>query len=692
MDSQQFWRPNAPSNKTFVRTTKEIDRDPSLNERVPVVNRYKHLSLSQQRLQLPIARYKTEVLYLLEKYKTIVLIGETGSGKSTQLPQYLHESGWTNENLSIVCTQPRRMAAVTVAKRVAEEVGCMIGDTVGYGVRFDYQCSTRTRIKYYTDGVLLRETLTDPLLSKYSVIIVDEAHQRSLHSDILMGLLKKIQKRRPTLRVIICSATLNAMSMKLFFEGNKLSATNPEDDTACILSVQGRQFPVDVLYLSDPVHNYLRCCADTVLAIHKYEDWGDVLVFLPGGEDIDSLVHLLEDEYTGGSMYFLPLYSSLPIDMQMRCFDPTPSNMRKVVIATNIAEASVTIEGVKFVVDSGFVKLNYFDVRSGVNSLITCPITKSAAEQRAGRAGRTQQGKCFRLMTEEFYMNELEDYPPADMQRTDISWAVLQLKALGIDDILHFDFLSPPPTESMIFALEILFSLGAIDEKCQLTSLGEKMAEMPIEPRLAKCLLASFDFGCGEELLTIAAMCSVQYPFITVKSKTNQEAIKRLQESIEEFAVHDSDHLTLLRIYEEFQISGYQQSWCDSNCLQHRILSRVKEVRGNLSGMLSAFKPKGAVIASCGTDGSCVKKCLITGYFSHVAKLGNDGNYHTLRGSVLVTPHPTSVLAQFGAPPEWVMFNEISHISNAYMREVSRIDPYWLLEYAKHYYTLTNTK
>lgn len=612
---------------------------------------------------------------------------ETGCGKSTQLPLYLHEAGWTKAGHQVVCTQPRRIAAITVASRVADEFGCKLGEEVGYGIRFDFQCSDRTLIKYYTDGVLLRETMTDPLLSKYSVIIIDEAHQRTLHSDILMGLLKKVRRKRDDLRIIITSATLDAMAFKNFFESN-VSSDSSKDDTV-VLSVQGRQHPVDVMYLSAPCRSYLASAVDTILAIHRHEDWGDVLVFLPGGEEIDTVAGMLADRYDGSSLFAVPLYASLPHHMQLAAFQPTPPQMRKVVLATNIAEASITIEGIRFVVDCGFVKMNYFDVRTGIDALLTVPVTKSAAIQRAGRAGRTQPGKCYRLLTEDAFEG-LPANPLAEMQRIDISWAVLQLKALGIHDVLHFDFLSPPSSDAMVFALELLYSLGAVDDQCQVTALGAQMAEMPLEPRIAKCLLASADFGCIDEMLSIAAMTAVEHPFISLRAKASADSKAKLEADMASMTVLGSDHLTLLGIFQGFKDSGYANSWCDSHSLQHRILSRAKEIRANLSQLVKKFLPAGMLGVGSDTEDQekAVRRCLVSGFFSHAARLGHDGRYRTLRGNVAVTAHPSSVVAGYGAPPEWVVYGEVVHSKATYIREVSKIEPLWLYELAKHYYNL----
>ena len=335
-----FWKPQGQGSSTGDR---EVDT-------VLTHNKYLHLSIVQQRQNLPITSEKQNILYALERFSTVVVTAETGSGKSTQLPQFLHESGWTKGNRCIACTQPRRMAAITVAGRVAEEFGCVLGEEVGYAVRFDAKCSDKTVIKYCTDGLLLRETMSDPLLSKYSVIIVDEAHERSLQSDLMLGLLKKILKKRSNLRIIVTSATVDAKAIKEFFETNKHDKydelnnnTNKNDndnknidgssnkkrkteidhskDTACIVSVQGRVHPVDILYQQKSSANYIISAAETVINIHTSEDKGDILVFLPGGEEIDNCVRIIEErgERHAQSLILIPLYSSLPYAMQMRC-------------------------------------------------------------------------------------------------------------------------------------------------------------------------------------------------------------------------------------------------------------------------------------------------------------------------------------------------------------------------------------
>ena len=431
-----------------------------------------------------------------------------------------------------------------------------------------------------------------------------------------------------------------------------------------------------------------------------------VLVFLPGSEDIDNAVHLLEDridsevEYHRDqssnkrsrgsshltSLFPLALYSSLPAAMQMKVFDKTPPGYRKVIFSTNIAETSLTIDGICFVVDCGFVKTTYFDPRTGVASLITCTVPKSTSRQRAGRAGRTKEGKCFRLMTEVDF-NALPDYAPPEMQRSDISGAMLQLKALGIHDVVHFDFLSPPPVENMIYALELLFSLGAVDESGSITALGEKIVQIPLEPQLAKCLISSFEFGCTEEMLSIAAMCSVDFPFAIPRGRVSAEQRQHYSDCVSEFAVLEGDHLFLLNIFNKFlENESDAKSWCDSYRLQYKILVRAKELRQNLKRMLVSLMSENSVLSSCGEDSVSIRKCIVSGYFGNAARLTPSGNYVTVRGQQLVAIHSNSVLSRFGAPAEWVVFNDVVFTTNAQIRDVSKIEPLWLLELASSYY------
>ncbi|KAJ8612984.1 hypothetical protein MRB53_037192 [Persea americana] len=362
-------------------------------------------SLYKPSALLPIAKYRKELLYAVETHQVTILIGQTGSGKTTQLPQYLYQGGWCSDGKLIAITQPRRVAATSVAIRVAEEAGCQIGEEVGYSIRFEDVTSEKTKIKFLTDGLLLREALVDPLLSRYSIIMVDEAHERSLSSDILLGVLKKIRKKRPDLRIIVSSATLQAEDFLNFFVG-----ADPDQQVAVndgtIFYLGGRAFPVDIHYLEEPTEDYVERILKTVFDIHAQEDEGDILVFVTGREEIDHIVQEISERAAtlpakAPSLKPVPLFAGLPADEQMNVFEPAPENYRKVVVATNIAEASVTIDGIAYVIDCGYVKLRAYNPVTGIETLTATPVSRASATQRAGRAGRTKPGKCYRLYTEQ---------------------------------------------------------------------------------------------------------------------------------------------------------------------------------------------------------------------------------------------------------------------------------------------------
>ena len=365
----------------------------------------KKMTIEETRKSLPVYAFREMFIEAVKEHQVLIIEGETGSGKTTQLPQYLYEAGFCNDKKRIGCTQPRRVAAMSVAARVAEEMGTKLGGLVGYSIRFEDCTSERTILKYMTDGMLLREFLNEPDLASYSVMMIDEAHERTLHTDILFGLVKDIARFRKDLKLLISSATLDADKFSRFF------------DDAPIFRVPGRRFPVDIYYTKAPEADYCDAAVISVLQIHLSQPLpGDILVFLTGQEEIELVQEALQEKIKMlGSkikeLIVLPIYANLPSDMQVKIFEPTPPNARKVVLATNIAETSVTIDGISYVIDPGMVKQNSYDARSRVEYLNTVTISKAAANQRAGRAGRTGPGKCFRLYTAWSYMHELEDQP-----------------------------------------------------------------------------------------------------------------------------------------------------------------------------------------------------------------------------------------------------------------------------------------
>ncbi|KAJ5880631.1 ATP-dependent RNA helicase DHX35 [Penicillium subrubescens] len=650
---------------------------------------------------LPIARHKKSLLYLVETYQVTIVVGQTGSGKTTQLPQYLDQAGWCENGKSIAVTQPRRVAATTVATRVAEEMRCKIGEEVGYSIRFEDVTSAATRIKFLTDGMLLREALVDPLLSRYSVIMVDEAHERSLSTDVLLGILKKIMKKRPELRIIISSATLQAEDFLRFFAGDEYKPdAEPADlggSIGRIISLEGRMYPVDTLFLENPAEDYVERAIKTVFDIHTQESEGDVLLFLTGREEIDRAIQLISERAANlnpnaPSLLTLPLYAGLTTDQQMYVFEPAPENTRKVIVSTNIAEASVTIDGIVYVIDCGFAKLRAYNPTTGIETLTAVPISRASATQRAGRAGRTKPGKCFRLYTQQTY-EQLPEATVPEIQRSNLAPIVMQLKALGIDNIVRFDFLTSPPAELVIRAFELLYSLGAVDDYAKLTKpMGTRMAELAVDPMMGKVLLAAPSFKCLSEILSIAAMVSLQGT-VWVQHDGDKKAAESHRRK---FAVEEGDHLTYLNVYQAFVTKGKKDSkWCRDHLLNYRALVRAVSIRGQLKRYLERFgiQVEESLSTRHGGAGATtspeqIQRCLTTGYFAHAAKMQPDGTFKTVSGGLTLHAHPSSLM--FNRKADWVIFHEIMQTgSKTYIRDVTKIEKSYLLEYAPEYYRVT---
>ncbi|XP_048512923.1 probable ATP-dependent RNA helicase DHX35 isoform X2 [Athalia rosae] len=594
---------------------------------------------------------------------------------------YLLEAGWTADGKVIGVTEPRRVAATSLASRVADEQNCILGTVVGYSIRFDDCTDENTKIKFMTEGILLREMMGDPLLTNYCVIILDEVHERTLLTDIVMGLLKKIIRKRRSLKVIVSSATVDAEQLRDFFNTNTTKDTSK--DSATIISVEGRLYPVDTYYIQEPVADYVKAVVDTALKIHEEEERGDILAFLTGMEEVDRAVSLLNEhgkliKDTKQKILPLAMYGSLPNSEQLKVFWSAPKDTRKVVVATNIAETSITIPGVVYVIDSGFAKIRWFEVETHTDSLIIAPVSKASANQRAGRAGRVRSGKTYRLYTEEAYDKFFEATPP-EMQRSDLAPAILQLKALGIDNVLRFNFPSPPPTKSLLSALELLYALGAIDDNGELTSpLGVTMAEMPLEPVYAKCLIISGEMGCSEEITTILAMLQVQNVF-TIPG--GGQAALKARVARRKFEAEEGDLITLLNVYTAYETQK-TTSWCHQNFLNHKTLRRATEIRTQMRRMLSKLK---IPLNSCQGDTEKILRCITAGLFPNAAYLHYTGVYRTVRGTRELHIHPNSCLYTV-QQPQWIIFCEILQTNKTYMREVTVVRPEWLEELAPHFY------
>lgn len=616
-----------------------------------------NMTIKQQRESLPVYKFRRQLLDAVKEHQLLIVVGDTGSGKTTQLTQFLAEDGFANDGI-IGCTQPRRVAAMSVAKRVSEEVGCRLGKEVGYTIRFEDCTSPETKIKYMTDGMLQREILLDPNLKKYSVIMLDEAHERTIATDVLFGLLKKTLNRRPDLKLIVTSATLDADKFSEYF--NKCP----------IFSIPGRTYPVEIMYSKEPESDYLDAALVTVMQIHLTEPTGDILLFLTGQEEIDTSCEILYERMKAlgpsvPELLILPVYSALPSEMQSRIFEPAAPGSRKVVIATNIAETSITIDQIYYVIDPGFVKQNAYDPKLGMDSLVVMPISQAQAKQRAGRAGRTGPGKCFRLYTEAAYQSEMLPTSIPEIQRQNLSHTILMLKAMGINDLLHFDFMDPPPTNTMLTALEELYALSALDDEGLLTRLGRKMADFPMEPALAKVLIASVDLKCSDEMLSIVAMLSVQTVFYRPKEKQQQADQKKAK-------FHDphGDHLTLLNVYNGWKQSQFSSPWCFENFIQARQMRRAQDVRQQLVSIMERYRHP---VVSCGRDSTKVRQALCSGFFRNAARKDPHEGYKTLIEGTPVYMHPSS--AMFGKPAEHVIFHTLVLTTKEYMHCTTGIEP-----------------
>ncbi|EDO17557.1 hypothetical protein Kpol_534p38 [Vanderwaltozyma polyspora DSM 70294] len=648
-----------------------------------------YFGILKVRRDLPVHAQRDEFLKIYQENQIMVFVGETGSGKTTQIPQFvLFDEMPHLQNTQIACTQPRRVAAMSVAQRVAQEMDVKLGEEVGYSIRFENKTTNKTILKYMTDGMLLREAMEDHELKRYSCIILDEAHERTLATDILMGLLKQVIQRRPDLKIIVMSATLDAEKFQRYF------------NNAPLLAVPGRTYPVEIYYTPEFQRDYLDSAIRTVLQIHATEEAGDILLFLTGEDEIEDAVRkislegdkLIRDEGCGPLSVY-PLYGSLPPHQQQRIFEQAPESHngrpgRKVVVSTNIAETSLTIDGIVYVVDPGFSKQKVYNPRIRVESLLVSPISKASSQQRAGRAGRTRPGKCFRLYTEEAFKKELIEQSYPEILRSNLSSTVLELKKLGIDDLVHFDFMDPPAPETMMRALEELNYLACLDDNGDLTALGRLASQFPLDPMLAVMLIGSSEFHCSQEMLTIVAMLSVPNVFIR-PSKDK----KRADDAKNVFAHPDGDHITLLNAYHGFKSDeAYEygiNKWCRDHYLNYRSLSAADNIRAQLERLMIRHN-----LDLNTTDYESpkyfdnIRKALAAGFFMQVAKKRSGGKgYITVKDNQDVLIHPSTVL---GHDAEWVVYNEFVLTSKNYIRTVTSVRPEWLIDLAPAYFDLDN--
>ena len=634
----------------------------------------KSKSMKEQREYLPVFGCREDLMHVIRENNIVVVVGETGSGKTTQMTQFMHEEGYTTFGM-VGCTQPRRVAAMSVAKRVSEEMGCDLGGTVGYAIRFEDCTGPDTLIKYMTDGVLLRETLREGDLDSYSCIIMDEAHERSLHTDVLFGILKKVVARRRDFRLIVTSATLNADKFSNFF------------GSVPIFNIPGRTFPVETLYSKTPVEDYVEGAVKQALAIHIAYPPGDILVFMTGQEEIETVAYALEERLeqltkvgTCPPLAVLPIYSQLPSDLQAKIFQEAEGGMRKCVVSTNIAETSLTLDGVMYVVDTGYCKLSVYNPRMGMNALQVFPCSQAAVNQRSGRAGRTGPGTCYRLYTEMAFKHEMLSMTVPEIQRTNLGNVVLLLKSLNVDNLLDFDFMDPPPQDNILNSMYQLWILGALDNTGALTKMGSKMVEFPVDPPLAQMLLKAEELKCSNEILTVIAMLSV--PPIWFRPKDREEESDAAREK---FFVPESDHLTLLNVYQQWKNNGYRTDWCNRHFIQGKGLKKGREVRAQL---LDIMKQQKVGLHTAGSDWDLCRRALCAAYFHQGARLKGVGEYVNCRNGMPCHLHPSSSLYGLGYTPDYVIYHELVMTSKEYMQCVTAVEPHWLAEFGPMFFSI----
>ncbi|PVI06892.1 P-loop containing nucleoside triphosphate hydrolase protein, partial [Periconia macrospinosa] len=694
-------------SKEQGRRKSEI-RGPPVRNYVPPHLLKKRDELLKTRQSLPIWSHADSIREALRKNNILVLTGETGSGKSTQVPQFLLSEPWCTKTIAI--TQPRRVAAISLARRVADEMGTFFGNQspaakVGYSVRFDNATGPNTKVKFLTEGMLLQEVLRDPEMNQYSAVVVDEVHERSVNVDLILGFLRNLvsgiergeSKRKQPLKVVIMSATADVEGLvKFFAEGFAADSSKPASpETGTLISkcfVEGRQYPVKTHYLPEPSMDWVESALKIIFQIHYKEPLpGDILVFLTGQDKIEGLEKLVNDYAEGmdkemPKLLALPLFAALPQQAQQRIFQPTPRHTRKVILATNIAETSVTVPGVRFVIDCGKSKIKQFRSKLGLESLLAKSVSKSAAIQRKGRAGREAPGQCYRLYTEADYKT-LEERTVPEILRCDLVQAILTMKARGVNDVLNFPFLDKPPLEALKEALFQLLRLSALKADGTISDMGLQMARLPITPKLGRILLeaARPERDCLLDAIDIiSALSTEDNIFFNIVTEEKKEAA---EEARRELYRREGDHLTYLATVQQYaEEETDRRAWCDKHFVSHRAMQNVMNIRKQLRQQCQSLKllsPDTLNAPSSSPNTDAILASLLRGFVSNTARLAPDGSYKTFIGNHTVSIHPSSVLHGRKVKAEAIVFSEFLYTNKAYAKKVSAVQMNWVEEVMK---------
>ncbi len=673
---------------------------------------------------LPISAHRAEIVKAIVENQVVVVVGETGSGKSTQIPKMIlealaqtHQTDPEIADFKIACTQPRRLAAVSIGSWIAQEMGVVLGQEVGYKIRFDDETVAGTEITICTDGILLQEMKGDDLLSRYSAILVDEAHERNLNIDFLLGLIRDIQTRRvarglEALKILVTSATVDAGKFADFFR-----ELNGESEVP-VINVSGRLFPVEIKY--NPVtakEDIYKKIAAMIGEIAGLREQGDVLIFMPGESEIFGTIR--EIEMLGQKrIKCLPLYSRLTMDEQELIYKDWPGQM-KVVIATNIAETSLTVPGIKYVFDPGVARMTDFNFKTGIGSLEIKEISQASAVQRAGRAGRVQAGICIRLYSEEEF-EAREKYTKPEIQRSDLSSVVLHMILIGIKDVQHFNFIDAPEPRAFRNAITNLQELGAIDAAMNLTDLGLRMAHLPLEPRISAMLLAAEKYNCVQEIAVIASSLSVKDPF--VRPKDEEDEADRAKRVFQRLAMGQSGSYRIMKVRRGKKIvrkKVYDQSdqkilasdlvvflvvwnklqsmftdiererFCKMNYINHKVFQEIEQIYRQLLDTLKTFAgeefsryipQEGQTDLSVSLNNSeGILKSIASGFIQNLCESAGKQAYKS-RNVENIYIHPGSIL--FNISPAWCVSAEIVETTKLFARNNTAVDPKWFEEIA----------